>query len=100
MPHYRFPDPKLRSVKKPNDDCHRGKIVGLYNQAHGTERAYLTQEIQTWFEKTAIRLGWVSVVFGPNSATLTADVTLKRKDVNAGKSDNVVSLTRPHRVNR
>lgn len=93
-PRYSFPDPKLRSVKKPTDDCSREKIVALYNQVHGTDRIYLTEEIKDWFRAAAIRLGWKSVVFGPNAATLTAEVRVIRQEAVSDDAGKVVPMKR------
>ncbi|WP_145253519.1 hypothetical protein [Pseudomonas sp. DE0157] len=95
MTRYTFPDPKTRSVSKPTDDCSRKKIVSLYNYAHGTDKTYLTQEIKDWFRATALHLGWSSVVFGPNAATLTAKVVLDRTaSAKSTNTDKVVSIDR------
>ncbi len=95
MTHYTFPDPKRRSVSQPTDDCSRKKIVGLYNNAHGTTKTYLTEDIKDWFRATALRLGWASVVFGPNAATLTAKVVLDRTaSARSTSTDKVVSIDR------
>ena len=101
MSKYSFPDPKKRSIDKPTDDCNRKKIVKLYSDAHGVECVYLTQEIKDWFRTTALRLGWNSVVFGPNTATLTAKVVLDRTThAKSTSTDKVVAIhsnrTRPH----
>ena len=97
MPKYRFPDPTLRSVRKPTTDCSREKIVGLYNQAHKTERTYLTEEIKDWFCTRATGMGWSEVEIGQNAATLRADVSINVTDSTGGRSDNIVPITRVRR---
>lgn len=97
MPKYRFPDPALRSVKKPTTDCSREKIVGLYNQAHEANRTYLTDEIKDWFKVRAIGLGWRDVDIGQNAATLTADVSINAEESADEKGGNVISINRSQR---
>jgi hypothetical protein len=45
--------------------CTAERVVGLYNQEHGTNRQRITQSIKSWFGQEAMSNGWAGGHFIP-----------------------------------
>lgn len=92
---YTFPDPSKRSQHEAGDSCTTAKVVGLYNQAHGTNRSNYSEEIGKWFIAEAMRHGWQRPVKTPTGFNLTAEVrVIHAQQANTGSNGNVVPLQR------
>lgn len=90
---YAFPEPRNRSIKAPSEHCTFAKVVGLYNQAHGTDRVRYSDAIGQWFIDEAIKWQWKRPIMGSEGFTLVADLKLIAEQVTASAGSNVTLFT-------
>jgi hypothetical protein len=76
MAKFLFPDPKDRSPNAPGVIVEKHQIIGLYNQEHSEDAAYVTENVRAWFETEAAAQGWNSATFAGPQCLLNANVTI------------------------
>lgn len=89
---YVFPDPSKRSQWEPSDYCSNEKVVGLYNQEHGTDRKNFSEQIGDWFVCKAKEIGWKQVEKASGGFTLVAEIQIPQQVQNNGMNSNVVPI--------
>ncbi len=74
MPKFVTPDPNDRSPNNPSIIVEANQVLGLYNQANGTDRTRVVESVKTWFENKMHDEGWTEVHFSGNQCLLSVKI--------------------------
>ncbi|WP_159069360.1 hypothetical protein [Neisseria cinerea] len=75
MPKFVTPDPNDRSPNNPSIIVEANQVLGLYNQANGTDRTRVVESVKTWFENKMHDEGWTKVHFSGNQCLLSVEIS-------------------------
>ena len=85
MPKFVTPDPNDRSPNNPSVIVEANQVLGLYNQANGSDRTRVVDAVKTWFENKMHDEGWTTVHFSGNQCLLSVEIPPMPR---ANSSDN------------
>ncbi len=74
MPKFVTPDPNDRSPNNPSVIVEANQVLGLYNQANGSDRTRVVDAVKTWFENKMHDEGWTTVHFSGNQCLLSVEI--------------------------
>lgn len=91
---FSFPDPEDRPKSRESTVCLKKRVLGLYDQEHGTDRKRMSPDVESWFETKARSIGWRDCRFSDEGCTLTAEIKVVGgpQDDSKSKGSNVRSL--------